>query len=154
MERTGPAGRYEGPVGTADTDPVEPPAEHLPGERERRKLNLPDYITGRGSGPAASGGEGAILSDPANATMEERRSLEGEGPGRKAGEASFELPDRRYLPENLPVQPLAAVSRGSRRQRVEEYFIDFSAGPEQVLKGIVWAEILGLRGGSRMKRRR
>lgn len=56
MERTGSAGRYEEPVGTAAPDPVELPPEHEPGERGRRKLNLPDYITGRGSGSDASGG--------------------------------------------------------------------------------------------------
>ena len=84
-----------------------------------------------------------------------RLSLEVEGrPGRKAREVNIALPDRRSLPENLPGQTFAAAPRRSRRQRAEEYFIDFSDGPEQVLKGIVWAEILGPRGGRQMQRRK
>mgnify|MGYP006902024798 CR=1 FL=1 len=150
MERTGPAGRYEEPVGTVDSDPLEQPPEHLPGERGRRKLNLPDYITGRRSEPVTSGGEGVIFSGPAKATVEERRPPAGEGPGRKSGE----VPESRHLTENLHLQPLAVTSRKSYRQRAEEYFSDFSAGPEQVLKGLVWAEILGPRGGRQMKRRK
>ncbi len=154
MERTGSAGRYEEPVGTAAPDPVELPPEHEPGERGRRKLNLPDYITGRGSGSDASGGEGAPRSVPEKAAAG-RLSLEVEGrPGRKAREVNIALPDRRSLPENLPGQTFAAAPRRSRRQRAEEYFIDFSDGPEQVLKGIVWAEILGPRGGRQMQRRK
>ena len=149
MGRTGPAGRYEDPVGTADPDPLELPPEHVPGERGRRRLNLPDYITGRSSEPVASGGEGVILTEPVKASVREQRPLEGEGQGRKSGE----MPESRCLTGDLPPQSLAVNTRKSRRQRAAEHIIGFSAGPEQVLMGIVWAEILGPRVGRQLKRR-
>ena len=104
MERTGSAGRYEEPVGTAAPDPVELPPEHEPGERGRRKLNLPDYITGRGSGSDASGGEGAPRSVPEKAAAG-RLSLEVEGRSEGRPEVNIGCRTAGPCPKTCPVRP-------------------------------------------------
>ena len=153
MERTGTPGQYEEPAGTAPSDLEEPPLESVPGDGGRRKLNLPDYITGRGGGPVAPVEEGEPQAVAEGAAIA-RRSVEAEQPGSLARELRIEAEDCLPLPENLPEQTRVCAPRERRKRHGGgDYFINIS-GPGQVLKGVVWAEILGPRGGIQAKRRK
>lgn len=153
MERTGAPDRYEEPAGTTPSDLEEPPLESVPEDGGRRKLNLPDYITGRGSGPVAPVEEDETPAVAERAAMS-RPPVEAERPGSLARELRLEVEDCLPLPENLPNQTRVCTPRERRKRRGGgDYFIDIS-GPGQVLKGVVWAEILGPRGGIQAKRRK
>lgn len=160
MERAGDKGRFDGPLGGPPAGMRRPGPE----SEEKPKLKIPEYLTRRSEEPPGyeQPDELSVMrrdreeeplaeySEPAVLTREmaeppvkgQPSGLYPEGPAARAEtKASYGMEGHKESP---------ARKRRQRSDR-EDPFSDM-LGPGQVVKGMVWSQILGPRGGLRSKR--
>jgi|GEM_PF-1298362 len=148
-ERYGNGGKFEGPWG-GPFPGGERPWKRAPNDEKnesRPKLNIPEYLTRRSGEPAAGeiapGGEKpqpAVLEDvtvvikPAAVEKKEPLPLE------------EHLAGKAVLP-GCPRDEQGGAAPREHRRRAGAGPLDGLVCPGEMIKGVVWSEILGPRGG-------
>lgn len=159
MERSRAQGGFDGPWGGPPSGGKEDlPWKRAPKgeEREHRpKLNIPEYLTRRSGDPAAGDAASKEKVKPRPAVEESVTVIEKTDAGKKPEKRLREGPleDTAALPGCLREDQGELAPRERHRRRGDESLPGDIICPEEVIKGIVWSQILGPRGGLRAKRR-
>lgn len=154
MGRTGPRGKFDGPLGGPSPGMGMP----IPGSEEKPKLKIPEYLTRRNEDQS---GESAKIKNVDEVVLKEYREpvvaagkmakpclkeqSSGLCPGGPLDGAGVKVP---CAGEGKRENP-ARMRRG--RSDLEDPFSDMLC-PAQVLRGMAWSMILGPRGGLHPKR--
>lgn len=153
LERAGANGKFEGPLGS-------PPAEierPVPGSEEKPRLQIPEYLTRRSeeqpgelhdrkygrTEPIEEYSETVVLTgEPAQPGMNGRH-------GRLRPDVPLEVAAVKTTGDIKGRKKIG--QKRSEGLKQEDMFSDLLS-PDQVVKGMAWAQILGHRGGLRPKR--
>lgn len=155
MERAGQAGRPGEPWGypRGGRDGTTRPVPEDKEEEYRTPLNIPEYLkrpSGVTSGAAGIPGEADDhLPSRAATASSSRGALDVRAP---------ELILREYAPSaacvvNTPGDVKVDESRRIQEQQQKENPLDGVLSPSELMRGIIWSQVLGPRGGRRAQRR-
>lgn len=155
MERAGQAGRsgepweYPGGGRGGATRPVPKDKE----EEYRTPLNIPEYLKRRSDGTSGTsetpGEADAHLPSRVATTSSSRDAVEGRAPEQIMREYA---PSAAYV-DNTPGDAKADESRGIQEQQQRENPLEGILNPSELMRGIIWSQVLGTRGGRRAQRR-
>lgn len=149
--------RADGPA-TGATSPAGEERATTPsgdGREDRPQLNIPEYLKRRSPAPGAeagAAGEGPKRRLPAGNCPPDAEKTVGETrpPTTRVRE---ELPTAAIDPAGCPREAQGDPAlRLRRRRRTQGGLLDDMICPEEVIKGLVWSQILGPRGGLQAKR--
>lgn len=157
-ERSRTQGGFDGSWGGPSSGQGELPRKSSPKVEEREykpKLNIPEYLTRRSGDPAAGSKVSKEPEKPRSdveggAAMAEKPGKK-EKPGKRRREDHLE--DTAVLSQCSKEDQKEAAHRERNRHRGEVDLPEDMICPGEVMKGIIWSQILGPRGGLRANRR-
>lgn len=157
-ERSRAQGKFDGPWGGPPSGQKDLPRNRAPKGEEneyRPKLNIPEYLTRRSSDPVAgdavSKGEGKLRPTVEDGTAAIVKTDWGKTSEKRLSEDH--LGDTAVLSQCSREDQQEAAHRERNRHRGEVDQFDDMICPGEVIKGVVWSQILGPRGGLHAKRR-
>lgn len=157
-ERSRAQGKLDGPWGGPSSGQGDLPWKRAPKGEEREyrpQLNIPEYLTRRGGDTTAGDTASKEKEKPRPAIEDGTAVIEKTDRGKKPEKCLREdlLGDTAVLSQCSREDQKEAAPRERNRHRGEADLFDDMICPGEVMKGIIWSQILGPRGGLRAKRR-
>lgn len=154
-ERSRAQGKFDGPWGGPPSGQKDLPQKRAPKGEEsefKPKLNIPEYLTRRNGDPAAGDAVSKKQEEPWS-DVEAGAAVIGKiDRGKKPEERLMEVGDTAVLSQCSREDQKEAAHRERNRRCGEVDLFDDMFCPGEVIKGVVWSQILGPRGGLHAKR--